>query len=122
MDNLELTWETYEFHTNCIAELEEEHIDNLKNVETLLNKTTPVTNIQKLKLRKKAVACCNKLISAYKKHLDCIDELIKIHSSECDIPTEREADIQLFNELKNVSATLMEEMNIYREKLSDILG
>ena len=97
-------------------------MNNSKKVETLLNKTASVTNMQKLKLRNKAVACCNKLINAYKKHLDCIDELIKIHSSECDIPEERETDIQLFNELKSVSATLMEEMNIYREKLSDILG
>ena len=122
MDNLELAWETFEFHSSSISELEEEHIKNLKKVKILINKQVPATKWEKLKLLNKMIACCNKLINGYSKHIDSIDELIRLHNEIEVIPIERETDIQLFNELKSVSATLSEEMKVYKVKLSDILS
>lgn len=122
MDNLELAWETFEFHYSSISELEEEHIKNLKKVKILINKQVPATKWEKLKLRNKMIACCNKLINGYSKHIDSINELIRLHNEVDVIPIERETDIQLFNELKNTSATLSEEIKTYKNKLSDILS
>ena len=122
MDNLELAWETFEFHSSAIAELEEQHLSNLKRVKILTNKQVPATDTEKLNLRNKITACCNKLINSYSKHIACLNELIILHDTVHSIPVERETDIQLFNDLKSVSATLLEEMKCYKEEVSNILS
>ena len=122
MDNLELAWETFEFHSASIAELEEEYLDNLKKVKVLTNKQIPATSLEKSRLFKKMNACCNKLINSYTKHIDSIDELIALYNEANIIPIERDTDTELFNELKNTNATLIEEMKAYKDKLPDILS
>lgn len=122
MDNLELTWQTFEFHSANIMELEEEYEQTLKKAKILLSKQVPATKWEKLDMKNKMIALCNKLISSYGKHIDCIGELIHLHNEAESIPIERETDVQLFNELKNVSATLSEEMRVYKDHLSDIFS
>jgi len=122
MDNLELTWQTFEFHSGNIMELEEEYEQMLKKANILLKKQVPATKWEKLDMKNKMIALCNKLISSYGKHIDCISELIHLHNEVEDIPIERETDIKLFNELKDVSATLAEEMKVYKSNLSDLLS
>jgi len=122
MDNLELAWQTFEFHSLAIAELEEQHLSNLKKLKILTNKQVPATKIEKLNLRDKITACCNKLINSYSKHIACLNELIILHDTVHNIPVERETDVQLFNELKSVSATLLEEMKRHKEEIPDILS
>jgi len=81
---------------------------------------------QKIEMRNKMISLCNKLISSYGKHIDCINDLIALYKyneiNGIPIPEERNADIQLFNELKSVSATLAEEMRVYKQKLSNLLS
>lgn len=122
MDNLELAWQTFEFHSSAIADLELEHTLNLKNLKILASKQVPATKWEKLDLSNKIIACCNKLINSYAKHIDSIDQLIHLHNEVEDIPIERETDIQLFNELKSVSATLLEETKRHKEEIPDILS
>jgi hypothetical protein len=122
MDNLELAWQTFEFHSSTIADLEEQHLSNLKKLKIFTNKQVPATKREKLNLRNKITACCNKLINSYSKHIACLNELIILHDTVHSIPVERETDIQLFNDLKSVSATLLEEMKRYKEEVSDILS
>jgi hypothetical protein len=122
MDNLELAWETFEFHSGNIMELEEEYERMLRKAKTLLAKQVPATKWEKSNMRDDMIALCNKLISSYGKHIDCIGELIHLHNEAESIPIERETDVQLFNELKNVSATLSEEMKLYKDHLSDIFS
>ena len=122
MDNLELAWQTFEFHSSAIADLELEHTLNLKNLKILVSKQVPATKWEKLDLSNKIIACCNKLINSYAKHIDSIDQLIHLHNEVEDIPIERETDIQLFNELKSVSATLLEETKRHKEEIPNILS
>jgi hypothetical protein len=126
MDNLELNWQTFEFHSANIMELEEKYEKNLKKTNILLRKQVPATKWEKLEMRNKMISLCNKLISSYGKHIDCINDLIALYKyneiNGIPIPEERNADIQLFNELKSVSATLAEEMRVYKQKLSNLLS
>lgn len=126
MDNLELSWQTFEFHSANIMELEEEYEQALKKANILLNKRVALTKWEKLDVKNKMIALCNKLISSYSKHIACINDLIALHKynqlNGIAIPEERNTDIELFNELKNVSATLAEEMKVYKNNLSDILS
>ena len=38
MDQLELTWETYEFHAKELAKYEELHLSNMKKLKIFKNK------------------------------------------------------------------------------------
>lgn len=126
MDNLELTWQTFEFHSGNIMELEEEYEQILKKTNTLLRKQVPATKWEKSDMKNKIIALCNKLISSYSKHIACINDLIALYKynllNGIVIPEERNTDIELFNELKDVSATLAEEMKVYKSDLSDLLS
>ena len=122
MDDLELAWQTFEFHSERIADLEFNYAELLKRKKILLNKQVPATKWEKLDLKNEMIACCNKLINAYNKHIDSIDDLICLHNEVETVPIERETDIKLFNELKNVSATLCEEMKVYKITISEIFS
>ena len=122
MNNLELTWQTFEFHSANIMELEGEYEQMLKKTNILLSKQVPATKWEKLDMKNKTIALCNKLISSYSKHIDCINELIDLHNEVENIPLERETDIDLFNELKDVSIALAGEMKFYKSNLADIFS
>ncbi len=125
MCDLELAWKTFDFHSENIAKLEDQHLNNLTKLNTLLKKQVPATRHQKVNLVNKIIACCNKLESSYLKHTHCLDELIKIYEYRnlhgIAIPVEHITDIQFFNELKSVNATLIEEIKVYKKKLPEIL-
>jgi hypothetical protein len=126
MDNLELAWQTFEFHSGNIMGLEGKYEENLKKINILLSKQVPATKWEKLDSKNKTTSLCNKLINSYAKHIDCINDLIALYKynrlNGIGIPEERNTDIELFYELKNVSATLAEEMRVYKDNLSDILS
>jgi len=125
MDKLNLAWDTFDFHSKNNSELEEEYLSLLKKINILLNKQVPATRWEKLSAVNKMIACCNKLSASYIKHIHCLDELIKIHQHRTlhgiPIPVEHITDIQFFNELKSISATLLEEIKVYKKKLPEIL-
>lgn len=125
MHDLDLAWETFDFHSESIAELEANHLDNLNKLNILLNKQVPATRWEKVDLVNKILACCDKLQSTYIKSNHSINDLIKIYNEKrkhnIPIPIEHKTDIQFFNELKNVNATLIEEMKVYKSKIREVL-
>lgn len=125
MDKLNLAWDTFDFHSKNNSELEEEYLSLLKKLKILLNKQIPATRWEKLDYVNKMTACCNKLTASYIKHIHCLDELIKIYKHRnlngIPIPVEHITDIQFFNELKSINATLLEEIKVYQKSLPEIL-
>ena len=122
MDQLELAWQTYEFHAKELAKYEELQISNMKKFKIFKNKKVPPTEAQKARLSKVMLRCCDNLIVHYKKQIDSIKELTGIYSSEEEIPESRETDIQFLNELIIITATLMEEMNLYKSEINEFLN
>jgi hypothetical protein len=122
MDQLELAWETYEFHSIELTKYEELHLSNMKKLKIFKNKKVPPTEAQKARLSKVMLRCCDNLIVHYKKQIDSIKDLINIYRSDVKIPESRETDIQFLNELIMVTATLMEEINLYRSEINEFLN
>lgn len=125
MCDIELAWKTFDFHSENISKLEEDHLNNINKLNVLLKKQVPATKWQKLDLVNKIIACCNKLESSYLKHTHCLEELIKIYKHRnlngISIPAKHHTDIDFFNELKNINATLIEEMKVYKSKVTEVL-
>jgi hypothetical protein len=71
LDNFELLWETYEFHTKYISELESDHIKHMEEFNKSSNEKDSFNLIGDNTL------CCNKLINGYVKNIDSIDDLIE---------------------------------------------
>jgi len=122
MDDLELAWQTYEFHGEEIHKFEELYLSNLKKFKIFKNKKVPPTEAQKARLSKVMLRCCDNLITNYKKQTDSIKHLIKIYESDTEMPESRETDVQFLNELIIITTTLMEEMNLYKSEINEFLN
>ncbi len=122
MDDLELAWQTYEFHAKELAKYEELHLSNMKKLKIFKNKKAPSTEAQKARLSKVMFRCCDNLIVHYKKQIDSIKDLIEIYNSEKSISESMETDIQFLNELIMITATLMEEINKYKSEIKEFLN
>ena len=50
MCDLELAWKTFDFHSENIGKLENEHLSNLSKLNVLLKKQVPATRHQKVRV------------------------------------------------------------------------
>lgn len=120
MDDLELTWQTYEFHSSKIYELEELHLSNLKKLKIFKQKRVAPTESQKDKMIRLMIRCCDDLIVHYKKQINSVKDLVKLYESDIDISEYRNTDTDFLNELISVTATLMQEMLKYRSEIKNL--
>lgn len=121
MDDLELAWQTYDFHTNSLYELEEKHRSVIEYYRKFVAKNLNPSQTKKTYVRNKVNKSFNMIINAYNKQLTAIDDLIVLHNSGVDIPAERDTDPQLLYQLKNITATLVEEVKIVRRDINEVL-
>lgn len=126
MDKLELAWETYEFYTEMVHELEIDRLNTMKLYHSFIKKELNPTQLKKRFVKNKINKSLNKLLVGYKKQLDAINQLTEIYKyrklNGIPIPEERDMDIQLFFQLKNVTATLIEEHKILRSEINEVLS
>ena len=122
MDTLELAWETYEFYTGEITKYEEQHTNTLKTLKRFVNENPNPKQYQRTRVKKKCEESCAKLQLLYKKQVEALSDLIEIHNTRVDIPLEREIDIEYLMTLKNVTVTLMHQINQYKTQIDDILS
>jgi len=122
MDDLELAWQTYEFHSSKIYDLEQLHLSNLKKIKIFKQKRIAPTESEKEKMVRAITRCCDNLIVHYKKQINSIKDLIKIYKSNGDELELSITDVDFLNELIDVTATLMEEMNKYKLEIKDLLS
>ena len=53
--------------------------------------------------------------------MSSLDDIIKVYQSGVEIPKVRYVDSRFLNELKLLTATLMQEMVIYKEEIKKLL-
>ena len=121
MDKFELAWDTYDFHTAIAYELEEKHKLVIDSYHKFVKKNLNPSHIKRTYVRNKLNKSFNAILSAYKKQLDSIDDLIKYYMEYKDIADERDLNPQLLFDLKNTTATLVEEMKNLRREINEDL-
>lgn len=122
MDKLELAWETYEFYTNEIVVEEENHVNNIVTLKRFVKANPLPTRQQKARMKKKCLQVCTTLNQLYNKQLKAISDLINIHKTYVDIPPARHVDISSLLALKNLTATLIQEVHQYKIEIEEILS
>lgn len=120
MEDLELSWQTYEFHGEKIHELESTYLSNLKKLKILKQKRVKPTELEKEKMLGSMNDCCNNLVVHYNKQIDSIADLIDLHNSGVKSPEGRETNTELLDELLNVTCVLLEEMLKYRSQIKNL--
>jgi len=122
MDKLELAWETYEFYTNEILVEEEKHVNNIVTLKRFVKANPFPTRHQKSRMKKKCLETCSSLNQLYNKQSEAISDLIEIHNTYVDIPPHREIDVVHLVSLKNLTVTLMHEIQKYKSEIENILN
>lgn len=127
MQDLELTWQTLEFH---IASVINKEIDLLQVVEKI-NKTldaenTALTETKRVKYLKNISELTSIIINDYKKQNLILNELVDIYKYHSlhgvAIPPEREVPIRYLFELKNTNATLIENILKQKEEINNLFS
>ena len=121
MDNLELAWRTYEFHTEMAVEFEDKHTDLIARYRNFVSKNLNPSQSQKKWLLNRLNKSFNRILNTYVKQMDAVNDLIDLYNSDIEIPEERKLDKQSLYSLLNVTATLSEEMKIYRKEINEVL-
>lgn len=125
MDQLELAWDTYDFHTAMLNDFEKKHESIIKYYEDFIGKNLNPSQTKKTYVRNRLNKSFSSLLSVYVKQLSAIDDLIKVYQNyklnNVPLPEGREIDPQLFLSLKSITATLMEEMKISRRQMNEVL-
>lgn len=122
MDDLELAWQTYEFHSVKIYDLEQLHLSNLKKLKIFKEKRVAPTELEKEKIVRAITRCCDDLIVHYNKQINSIKDLIQLYNSNSQSIEFQDINVDFLNELINVTATLMEEMRTYKSEIKDLLS
>jgi hypothetical protein len=121
MDEFELAWDTYYFHTAIAYEREDEHRLLVDSYHAFLENNLNPSQAKKTYIRNKLNKSFNLMLSTYKKQLDSIDDLIKYYKADKDISNVRELDPQLLFDLKNTTSTLVEELKVFRREINEVL-
>lgn len=120
MDDLELAWQTYEFHGTKIHELESLYLSNLKKLKILKQKRVKPTELEKEKMLESITKSCNNLVLHYNKQIDSMLDLIDLYHSGAKPSEYREINDELLNDLLVVTQTLLEEMLKYRSEIKNL--
>ena len=131
MEDFNLTWETFKFHTEQIKVLESEFLSEFKKVAELLDMKekglakinfygiTPPNDLFRIK---STIEVADRLINSYAKQHDAIDELIEFnryHSLHgIPLPEGKDASLHSLFGLKNSSQTLI---NVARKRKNEIV-
>lgn len=122
MNKLDLAWETFDFYTIEISDYEAQYFSNTKTIKNFLKSENFPQKDQRKRLLNKSNKCMDSLIVLYKKQIDAVSDLIELNESGIEIPPEKEIDKMSLVALKNITATLIEEMRIHKSEIKDLLG
>ena len=122
MNSLELEWETFDFYTVKIQKQEAIHVSKLSLIKSFLSKDYSFSERKRGNLLDDYNKCCSHLLLLYKKQLDSVSNLIVLNRDCIDIPVEREVGTENLLELKNITATLIEQVIKHKEDMGSMLG
>lgn len=130
MKDLELIWESYEFHTSQILELENDLILKTIEAQKILKKgleeevNSTDFRFEKVNILNKIIDLSNKLDISYKKQCNLLDEIIEAHNyrslNGIPIPAEREVSISLLEKLKSETKILISETKNQKDEFYKI--
>jgi hypothetical protein len=125
MQSLKLAWDTYEFYNEKAYELEESHQDTIKYYHNFIQKNLNPNQAQKSWLKNKINKSFNKILNIYVKQINSITDLLKIYDyyrlNGITIPAERRLNTQELVNLKNLTATLFEELKVFKKEINEVL-
>lgn len=133
MQDLELAWETFEFHSASTISEEIKLTNHLTDLNKSLDKkelASTQEGYDKLIKRtnnilKKIIESSNIIVNTYIKQNSSLEDLIIIYRDYSlhgvPIPLEREVPSRYLLELKNTNATLIEEIKVQTEKYKRLL-
>lgn len=133
MQDLELAWETFDFHNTSTIIEEVELTNHLFDLNNILDKDNLISTqedykkltIQRNKNLLKIIKSSDILINTYVKQNASLEDLIIIYRDHSlhgvPIPPEREVSTKYLLELKNTNATLIEQIKVQREKYKSLL-
>lgn len=114
MDSLSLAWETFEFHDQNIIKGEELHYRNIKKFRSIRDKKSKLNEKDIKIFLQKMLKSIDSLSTNYHKQLSSLRDIIKLHSSDIDIPKHREVEVSSLLALANSLSTLLIEINLYK--------
>lgn len=133
MQDLELAWETFDFHNTSTIIEEVELTNHLFDLNNSLDKEDSISTQESYKkltkqrnnIVNKIIKSSNILINTYVKQNASLEDLIIIYRDHSlhgvPIPPEREVPTRYLLELKNTNATLIEQIKVQREKYKSLL-
>ena len=120
MNQLELAWDTFYFHTEQICYQESEYINVTQTLHNLL--LSNHQRHQRKRMKVKLHNCMDSLIVSYKKHIYAISDLINLNNDLVDIPEEYEIDVSHLASLKSLTIKLIEETILSKEEINNLLS
>lgn len=118
MCDFNLAWDTFSFHSAECSKLEDAYFEDINKLNQLILNNPDTHSLNRKRIKKELSLLGKPLLVAYKKQIDAIDELIKLHKYS-DVPEDLEIDMEYLYSLKNVTSTLLEEV---KTSISSLLG
>lgn len=117
MDQFNLLWETFEFHSFEGAKLEELHYKDMDLIKFLSANPPKISKKQQKEVLNQILL----LINNYAKQIDSIDDLIEFNK-EKGFPEDMEITESSLNSLKSLVQNLLLETKLYHLELTEFFG
>ena len=124
--NIEILWETYEFHAKQISDLESIHEKCDSDLNLIINNDVTlkslISNELKATFKKDIVKNCDLLHSSYNKQISTLSDMIDCYANSSSIPEGMEIDSDYLIELKSLTEELQYSIAIFKETAIEILS
>lgn len=125
IENLEMLWDTFDFHTEQLGELESKIVDAFNELHIFLENNLNPTQKEKLEARRLIDDCCDKSIACYKKQVHAINELFTLYfafrKKNISVPIHRKVKLNFLVQLRSTTLDLMSVMSLYKDRVTEIL-
>ena len=121
-ETIELAWETYDFHVNIASKLESKHELAIQHYKDFMKRNLNPTKDKKNYIKKGLSKSFSTLLNVYKKNLNAVSDLIRLHENNpLEVPDYRFVEIQNLIDLRSITATLIESMEVHRSEIFEDL-
>jgi len=122
MDDLsnEIAWDSYEFYTEQLFKLEEDHLSNMDKVTNVLQGGSYCNKQDHLEVFNKSLEVTSQLIVLYNKQLSSIQDMLIALSDEKDEQLKNRT-INSLNVLVQWTNDLRDDTNKYRQDLNKLI-
>jgi len=116
----EIAWDSYEFYTEQLFNLEQDHLSNIDKVTNVLQGGSYCNKQDHLKIFNKSLEVTSQLIVLYNKQLSSIQDMLITLSDEKDEQLKNRT-INSLNVLTQWTNDLRDDTNKYRQDLNKLI-